>query len=310
MTRGLLFHRDFQGFTGGHGKVFDYFRHTEGHPLWTPAIHFSAGAAHPENPWRQAGIVGDSSWQPDQADALFLAGIDWRQWPEDDVKRPVINLIQHVRHADADAGADVHGFLSRPAIRVCVSAPVADAILATGKVRGPVQVIDAALDVPALGSSGERHVDVVVAATKQPALGRAIAARLESDGMRVKLLDGWYPKREYLAFVSEARIAVCLPHRTEGFYLPALEAMALGCAVVVPDCLGNRAYVQDRINALVPEFTIEAIVAAVAALRDGDLHQALVRRGASTAERFGQAREREAFHRLLDELDGLWKEAW
>jgi hypothetical protein len=29
MTKRILFHRDYEAFSGGHMKVFDYFRHTQ-----------------------------------------------------------------------------------------------------------------------------------------------------------------------------------------------------------------------------------------------------------------------------------------
>ena len=308
MSRRLHFHRAFGGHTGGHGKVFDYFRHAMAHPRWEASVYFSEGAAHPENPWAKAGLPLQDSWQPSTADALFLAGMDWRQWPEDRRERPVINLVQHVRHAEP--GADVYPFLSRPAVRLCVASAVADAILATGRVRGPVQVIEAAIDLEDVPRPPTRSTDLVVAALKQHTLGRRLAADWASEGWTVRLLDAPMPRREYLAAVADARIAVCLPNPTEGFYLPALEAMALGCAVVVPDCVGNRTYLEPDRNALVPAAEAGAIRDAVARLRDPLRRGELAEAGVATAGRFGQARERAAFHRVLDALPSLWHEAW
>ena len=42
--------------------------------------------------------------------------------------------------------------------------------------------------------------------------------------------------------MARARVTVLVPNPKEGFYLPALEAMALGTIVVCPDCVGNRSF--------------------------------------------------------------------
>ena len=44
----------------------------------------------------------------------------------------------------------------------------------------------------------------------------------------------------FIEHMRGARIVVALPNPTEGFYLPALEAMKLGKAVICPDAVGNR----------------------------------------------------------------------
>ncbi len=308
MTRRLLFRRDFRSYQGGHGKVWDYYRHTAAHPRWEPNVHFTRESVDAANPWREsaaAGIV--PGWSPRQADALFLGGMDWVAWPGDREDTPVVNLIQHVRHADK--GSDVNAFLGRRAIRLCVSDAVADALRACG-VRGPLITIDAALDLAAVGpaNTGAR-AGIVIGATKQPALGHGLAAALRVRGNHVTLLDTSIPRHDYLAALACADIAVLLPHAREGFYLPALEAMALGCATVVPDCIGNRAYAQAEVNALVPDYTLEALLAAVARLEDEPLRERLRDAGSATAARFSQARERQAFHAVLDDLPALWAAA-
>lgn len=309
MTRRLLFRRDFRGYYGGHGKVWDYYRHTSAHPGWEPRIHFTAESVDADNPWRMASAPGIvAGWDPDRSDALFLAGMDWMAWPQDRDTTPVINLIQHVRHAQA--GQDVHQFLGRRAIRICVSRAIADALADSGRVRGPVLVIDAALDLlPELVDGQAGKAGIVIGALKHPGLGAELAAVLRARGMQATLLDVPLPRRAYLAAVAAADIAVLLPHATEGFYLPALEAMALGCATVVPDCVGNRAYLEPGVNALVPEYSLDAIAAAVERLRDDGLKERLRGSGTATAARFGHARERQAFHAVLDDLPVLWAAA-
>ena len=308
MTRRLLFHRDYQGYQGGHGKVRDYIRHAAAHPEWSPEVYLTPGSIDDGNPFHDVATRA-REWAPESAGALFLAGRDWRAWPHDDDAIPVINLIQHVRHADPAEAA--YAYLARRAIRVCVSQPVADAIQATGRVQGPVQVIDAALDLPAIPRPPMpgKEPRVVVGAHKQSVLGAALAAALTEHGVETCLLDRPLPRPTYLAALAAADVAVLLPHTTEGFYLPALEAMGLGCATVVPDCVGNRAYIEPGDNALVPPATLDALLAAVLALDDHALRRRLQSGGQTTAARFTQARERAAFHAVLDDLPALWAAA-
>ncbi len=304
MKRRLLFHRDFHQYTGGHGKVWDYFNHAGTHPQWSTAIHLTANSTDLHNPWRVNQVRSDLQWLPQSASALFLAGLDWNAYPMDDASKPVVNLIQHVRHADpADC---LHQHLSRRAIRICVSQAAADAICGTGLVNGPVLVIPAAIDLDGLPPAAPARHGVFIGATKQPQLGQMLLARLQALGRDATLIDQWVPREHYLALMARSRVAVVLPSPTEGFFLPGLEAMALGCVAVVPDCIGNREYVNSGVNALVPPAELDALVAAIAQLDDARYAEALVAAGKTTAAKFGLASERAKFHAILDEMDSLW----
>lgn len=304
----LLFHRDFRRYSGGHGKVWDYFGYARAHPAWTADVYLTPDSVATDNPWVAAGVRTEAAWNPGAADALFLAGMDWEAWPRDDPRRPVVNLVQAVRHADP--GHPLHAFLSRRAVRICVSQPVAEAIQATGRVNGPVRVIEAAVGLPDHGAptapARPPATDFFIGALKRQRLGHALADALHAAGHVVDLADKWLPRDEYLARLGAANVAVLLPVAAEGFYLPALEAMALGRAVVVPDCVGNRAYLAPGRNALVPEPDVDALLAAATAAREPERHAGLVAEGRATAARFSPARERSAFHAILDELDALW----
>lgn len=304
MSRRLLFHRDFREYSGGHGKVWDYFCHTNAHPEWQASVFLTPESTDADNPWRSGATQAEPSWEPGRADALFLGGLDWSANPADDLARPVINLVQHVRHALP--GDERFPHLSRRAIRICVSQAVADAIEATGRVNGPVRVIPAALDLGVAAAAAQAQRWTLIGAIKHPALGRALADRLRAAGRHVRLIEQFLPRAEYLAELGRCRVAVMLPSPTEGFYLPGLEAMALGCATVVPDCLGNREYLQPGINALAPVAELEALVDAVTRLDNEVFAAGLVAAGQATAAQFTQQRERAAFHAILDELDTLW----
>lgn len=302
--RRLLFRRDFGGYTGGHGKVHDYFLHAAAHAAWQATVYMDPSSTWDDNPWRDAEAQAFSrEFAPQHADALFLGGMDWLAYPRDS-GRPVINLVQHVRHGDLTH--PLSEFLRRRAIRICVSQPVADAILATGQVNGPVRVIHAALNLPSVPEGVARR-GIFIDAIKQPDLGRHIALGLAGYD-DVTLSDTRMSRSEYARALSRSEIAVLLPHAAEGFYLPALEAMASGCAVVVPDCIGNRAYLSPGVNAIVPTLAGDDIVDAVHRLVEQPALRAhIADAGRRTASGFALAAERSAFHALLDSLDSIWR---
>lgn len=299
----MLFRRDFLGYTGGHGKVWNYFNHALALG-WDARVHLTAASLRDaSNPWMAVPERIEPQWRPDQADMLFLAGMDWEAWPPGPgrERKPTVALVQHVRHADP--ALPLYRFLQRPAWRICVSQAVADAIAGTGQVQGPVQVIPAALDLPAGIPHREAGRDVFIGALKAPQLGVELAAQLRDRGCRVVLSEGWLPRSEYLAQLARAAVAVPLPHPTEGFFLPGLEAMALGCPLVMPDCRGNGEYAMDDGNCLMPAAEPGALAAAVERLlADPALAARLVVAGQETAARYSLATEREAFAALLDRL--------
>ena len=147
MKKIVLFYRDFQRFSGGHLKVWHYFNHVRASNEYEPRIAFSRDSKWDEtNPWRDARefVV---EWKPETADVLFLAGTDWRVLQDRQLhSQPIINLLQHPRHADAKN--ETRKYLRNRALRICVSQEVADAINATGEVNGPVFVIPNGIDLP------------------------------------------------------------------------------------------------------------------------------------------------------------------
>lgn len=144
----LLFHRHYHGFTGGHLKHWDYFNHSRYSQMYCPAIYFTPNSRwEPHNPWLSIRNTVAPTWQPDKADMLFLAGMDWQAYPpsqETVLNKPVINLIQHVRHADPQH--PLFAFLQRKAIRICVGPEVAGALKNSGQVKGPIHCIPNAIE--------------------------------------------------------------------------------------------------------------------------------------------------------------------
>ena len=187
-------------------KILNYFTHVLAAPEFTPRIAFGSQTIWNEtNPWLHTKdyiedyIVDDPYSLP--VDVFFLGG---RQWPFAEKhpnwghQTPVINLVQHVNHADpAD---DRFKYLSRPAIRICVSPEVSAALQATGKVRGPLLVIPNGIDLDdVIAQPYEQHaVDILIAALKRPDIGAELEKRLTRPGRRVRLLTERLPRPEYV----------------------------------------------------------------------------------------------------------------
>ena len=314
----MLFYRDFKRFTGGDLKVWDYFNHVRSSERHTALVRFTADSAWgPTNPWTAARehVIGEDD--DVDFDVLFLSGIDWRGMipieERNEYRRPIINLVQHVWHACPNDPLNRHRFLPHKAIRICVSPQIDKAIVATGQVRGPVFMIPNGLDLEDLSGMADapaRDIDVLVAANKRPDLGRAVAARLRREGRVVELVDQRIPRWDLIRLMSRARVSVLVPNPKEGFYLPALEAMAVGTVVVCPDCIGNRSFCLPGENCFRPEHDEDAIVAAAeTALQEEPGLDELRARALATARSHDIAGERAAFLDILDGAEELWASA-
>jgi hypothetical protein len=306
-----LFFRDYRKFHGGALKVWDYFTHTRAAPGWDAWVQFTPRSNwDPSNPWHAAPERVLRRPFPGTPDLFFVAGRDWLQLdrhPAAGAGIPVVNLIQHVRHADE--GADHFGYLERRAIRVCVGEEIAAAVRGSGVARGPVVVIPLGLDLSELapGDDGDRDIDVAIAALKNPDLGADLARRLAAPGRRVAVLAELMPRAAFLDRLRRAWVTVFLPNRAEGVHMPPLEGMALGTLVVCPDVPGVE-YCRDGVNCLRPPYDAEALAAAAERML-GLPAEALTRvrdAARSTAERHGLDSERAAFLALLDDLPRLW----
>lgn len=327
-TRRVWFYREcWPRPTGGHLKHSHYFDHVSRMSGFEPVITFGEEPSEPSFA-RQRGRFWPSGpdgpaehWDPRTGDVLFLEGAS--DWPYlvgnglDTLPNPRINLIQHVRHADENNVR--YRYLGERAIRICVSREVADAIIATGRTCGPILTIPNGIDLTPFEPVGEgspagyetRPVPVTIAGYKSPDLARELSGRLDAESVEHRLLTEFRERGAYLALLAESRVAVCLPNPEEGFYLPALEAMALGCLVVSVDCTGNRGFCHHEENCLIAERSPESLFAmmrralAMSAPERAGMH----RRARDTAGQHSLEVERARFHAVLKDIDRLWRDA-
>lgn len=305
--RSILFYRDYRRFSGGHLKVWHYYNHVQHSPYFRPEIVFSDESVWDAgNPWAGSKTLRMSDLPALKPDVLFIGGMDWEAldpYMEDFGHPPVINLIQHVMHADL--GNPRYQFLNRRAIRICVSEDVRQALTDTSKVNGPLYAIPNGLDLAALPAAmapERRDVDLLLDGIKTPQLTRRVLPLLQAAGLKVHALTQRVPREEYLAWINRARMTLFLPRAREGFFLPALEGMALGTLVICPDCEGNRSFCLDGVNSLRPEYKTGALLEAVETARRLAPVQveAMAAAARATVAKHDLLAERRAFLEILD----------
>lgn len=291
--------------------MWNYFQHVLASKSHQALIHFSPSSLWDlSNPWTNCGEDKMLKyWDPKQADVLFLAGLDWQAVSNRNLEIPTINLIQGVRHADE--GNPLREYLRQRAIRICVSQEVCNAITATGIVNGPIVTIPNGIAVPLLDkmeSTIDKNIEILISGLKNPLFAHKLAGKLQENGHPAVVELYKMPRNQYLEKMSKARIAILLPLEREGFFLPALEAMAMGCLVVCPDCIGNRSFCLDGVNGFRPDYNIDAVLASVlqAIALDKSRREAILKESRLTTEQHNLAKERSAFHKLLTNLEKIW----
>ena len=318
-ARGVWFYREFQGLTGGQVKHADYFEHVRRLSGFLPRLTLGGAPLEAglerdrQRLWPVSAADLAMQWQPQAKDVLFLAGTDWRYLRSaglEDGANPRINLIQHVRHAKP--GTELYGYLNQRAIRICVSIEVAAAIGATGRTNGPVFTIPNGID---LASRPTRRAScigkprsLVVVGYKRRELATVLCKALSEANISHVALTSFLPRRDFLQLLAAADVAVCLPHAEEGFYLPALEAMASGCVVVTLDCVGNRSFCRQDENCLLAEPNVPALLrrAKDAMGMDVEAREKMLRAASGTVAEHTLEAERRRFLAILEDVDWLW----
>jgi hypothetical protein len=171
-----------------------------------------------------------------------------------------------------------------------------------------VHVIPNGIDFRDLPEPARREIPVLIAGAKNPTFARAVAGRLAAAGIEADCLLEPLPRPAFLERLARARVALTLPLAREGFFLPALEAMAVGAVVVCPDCIGNRSFCRDGETAFRPSYGLDDVVAAtIGSARMSDTEAAAMQAAAAEeVQKHGLQRERSAFLRILDAVGSFF----
>ena len=311
----VWFYRDYRKFSGGHLKFSHYLSHISAAQNWQPKITFSKNSELKEDIWTQSLQHQVSKWQVKSGDVVFLAGTDWQYFDQVQVlsKVPVINFIQHVRHADPNL--HLYQYLCRRSIRVCVSVQVQQAINDTGECNGPVYVINNGIEQAAdsttlTGFSFDKSLlenRWLLVGIKNPALAAEVSTALKDLGINAESILTPLNQKVFFNKLESAAVVVCFPNKTEGFYLPALEAMAHRKLVICPDCIGNRSFCNEQ-TALIPKHSLNGYLTCVKQLltmHNKDILQ-LINNAQKISSEYTLDKERELFISILNDAHRIW----
>jgi hypothetical protein len=120
--------------------------------------------------------------------------MDWEVVP-DPSPRPVINLVQGVRHENPDDPR--RRYLSRPAVSICISKEIATAILDTDEANRPVHLRPQWHRLQQIHSTEVRDIDALIAGIKNPALAQALQERLVQEGVTCRVLTQQIPRKTF-----------------------------------------------------------------------------------------------------------------
>ncbi len=300
----ILFLRNFKEIKkvkGHHIKVRDYYLHCLHHPQLDPYLYFT-----PESIYQDSELWVDvprekivREIQLDLYNLIFVSGKDWTLLPEIPNGKKIISIVHAVKIADADKV--LFPFLSRPAFRICVSPEVLAAI--SLHAVGESVVINNGVPMDLFRPGPERKQrSMLIWAKKNPALGKRLYRELAKRGLDAALLIDFLPREEFARRLGESDVFIALPGQREGFYLPALEGMASGCAVICSDNVGNRGFCMHGETCLMPKYDdLEQHLAMIETLlAQTELKEKIRRAGMETARGYSLQNERDRFYRFLE----------
>jgi glycosyltransferase involved in cell wall biosynthesis len=328
MKRRVLFYRTWTnwdgGTSGGHLKMLHAYQHIQLSPSFEPFVYFPPETVWHDNPgnyWLTLRSSGLKDWSTRTSDVLFFSGKDWEvleKYPNTAAYLPVLNIAQPRHTLPHDPR---NRFLRKPAIRIAKSQTGKD-ILQDYGVNGPVFLIPDAIDPDTLPRENPNpKYDLLIVGLKNEPLARRLESfvrqqvneRENSLALCVQYPPKLPTREDFLALVNQASMVCFLPNAEdrgfEGFYLPALEAMAMKKLVICPDVVGNRDFCVHQFNCLKPEYSETAIQASLktAFSMSEEQKRALIYRGHETSGQYHIQQEREAYLHLLDQVDDLWQ---
>lgn len=141
----------------------------------------------------------------------------------------------------------------------------------------------------------------------------AVVGSLDARVFSAGLAGAGSPNVRWLGRLTDGEIAallqdcLCLafPSLTEGFGLPPLEAMTLGCPVVVSDRASLPEICADAALYARPDQPEQWLAHFIGLRRNAELGRALRGRGRVAAERYSWSRSGELYLQVLAEMDGV-----
>jgi len=329
--RRVIFHRFFNiyngGTSGGQIKVRDYFEHLKNSENFTPKVFFNPETIwfdNPGNVWASYRNSKDEikDWELKEDDILLLAGVDWMILNEKQKLNPPIPVINiaHPRHTRTQDKRNA--FLKYPAIRITKSS-LSKSILEDYGVNGPVFLIPDAIDskdIPAPNENPEN--DILIVGLKNPELAQKIYKALlflnnfrkKKLVIKVQLPPKLPTRTDFLNLVNNSKTIVFLPLEekfgSEGFYLPALEAMFMKKLVICPFAIGNTDFCIDGETCIMPKYKYLSILFSIikALNLTGNKRERLISNAIEITKNHLLENEKKALINLLKQVDTIWND--
>lgn len=328
-TRRVLFHRSWTapngGSSGGQMKVRDAFEHIRHSPVFEPAVYFGPGTIwhdYPGNVWLPYRQTALKEWAIHPTDVLFFSGMDWEILPPDQRREPPVPVVHIAQPRHTRPEDKRRGFLAHPAIRIAKS-QAGKQILEEHGVNGPVYLIPDAIDLGQLPEGpGTPDLDILIVGLKNPSLAEALYRQLRRYArwhlkrwkIGLQVPPALPTRQDFLQLVSRARIVAYLPlpeaQGYEGFYLPALEGMAMGKLVICPYAIGNSDFCLPGRTCLQPRYAQEDLFRSIleALMMPAARQRAFIEAGRAISQNHTLEKERDAILHLIHHADAIWNE--
>ena len=329
MKKRVWFHRSWTKFNGGTSggqiKVRDAYDHILNSDSFSPQIYFGPETVwfdNPGNVWNDLKGKGAKEFSPSEGDLLFFAGHDWKVLSEKNMKNPpvpVVNIAQPRQTMLKDRRRD---YLKNPAIRIAKSS-IGKKILEEYGVNGPVYYIPDAIDMSLLPKPNKNpDIDILIVGLKNPRLAKSLKRKLKWHNwlkkknikVEIQIPPKLPTRQDFLNLLNRCTIAVFLPlddrRGAEGFYLPALEGMAMRKLVICPYAVGNIDFCIDGETCIQPKFKRGSIFKAIlqALEMDESEKNSMIEKAYIMSQNHTLEKERESILNLLNEAHDIWSQ--
>lgn len=300
---------------GAHHKTFDFFHHIKTFPDFEPYIFFDDDSVWDADiPWfhlyKTMPTLKDLDFEPD---ILFLnSGKDWIRYNQKRTINPEIPIISPVNNFRATKpGHKSFDFLGRKAIRLCPSPEIYDAVKNHPNTVGETIYMPNGVGISdeALTLKNNKTIDVLIVGNKNPDMANQFLSEIKNLNLNIEVINGWISKKEFQMKLAQSKISIHLPKQVEEHYIPGIEAMMLNSFVIIPDCIGNRSYSQDRGTCIITPYDLVGFKTAlnhVLTISDNEF-KGIVQFAKESTHQYSMEIENESLYKALKLSDKMWK---
>ncbi len=295
------------GFRGAQVKTWDFYQHLLSHTKFKPHITF-----HPDSqwtdyiPWSKQQVKGEQYLLEDPDYYLLKGGNDWKLFSENyslsdraHIICPIVNYrVLNKNHYSYE-------LLKKPAIRICPSPALTNDLKSAGMVNGPIYFIANGIDTKKAKNIAweNKQIELLIIANKNPEVGEKLATQIKNP-KQIKLLTNLLPFDNFINEMAQAKFIIHCPQTIEAHYMPGLEGMLQGAINIMPNCVGNTFYVEDKEDAFLCRYQLEDIISTFERVYSlpPEKHYNITNKAIDKARRYSLSNEKIQWHHLLNQL--------